>query len=483
MTNQDILVVLPEIVIALMACFILVLDLYLPATKKKKFGYGLSLVTLMVGAGLSIVYSEPAPVYGLNGLVLMDSLSAILKVGICISTGFVLVYSRGYADVRGLWKGEFFALALFGVVGMMVMTASNHLLSLYVGLELLALCLYTMVALRIDSTAASEAAMKYFVLGALASGILLYGMSLLYGLTGTLYINELSASIVRHDGSTLPRTMALILVLVGLLFKMGAVPFHMWVPDVYEGSPTSSTVYLATAPKLAGFAIILRLLADGLESLATEWQGMLLVVSIISLALGNIIAIAQSNIKRMLAYSAIAHVGFFLLGILTGEASGYASAMAYILIYAAVTLGAFGVILALSSEGVEADLIEDYSGLNQSHPWAAFIMLLLMFSLAGIPPTIGFYAKLSVLQAVVNAGMTWVAVVAVVLSVIGAFYYLRIVKVMYFDDLATSHSGLQFSPKQDARILLTINGLAVVVLMPWIGKLTTLCEGAIGVLF
>ena len=234
MTNQDILVVLPEIVIALMACFILVLDLYLPATKKKKFGYGLSLVTLMVGAGLSIVYSESAPVYGLNGLVLMDSLSAILKVGICISTGFVLVYSRGYADVRGLWKGEFFALALFGVVGMMVMTASNHLLSLYVGLELLALCLYTMVALRIDSTAASEAAMKYFVLGALASGILLYGISLLYGLTGTLYINELSASIVRHDGSMLPRTMALILVLVGLLFKMGAVPFHMWVPDVYE---------------------------------------------------------------------------------------------------------------------------------------------------------------------------------------------------------------------------------------------------------
>ncbi len=352
MTKQDILVVLPEIVISLMACFILVLDLYLPATKKQKFGYGLSLVALMVGAALSLIYSEPTPVHGLNGLVLMDSLSAILKAGICISTGFVLVYSRSYADIRGLWKGEFFALALFGVVGMMVMTASNHLLSLYVGLELLALCLYTMVALRIDSTTASEAAMKYFVLGALASGILLYGMSLLYGLTGTLYIDELSVSIARYDGTMLPRTMALILVLVGLLFKMGAVPFHMWVPDVYEGSPTSSTVYLATAPKLAGFAIILRLLADGLESLATEWQGMLVVVSIASLALGNIIAIAQRNIKRMLAYSAIAHVGFFLLGILTGEASGYASAMTYILIYAVVTLGAFGVILTLSSEGV-----------------------------------------------------------------------------------------------------------------------------------
>ena len=325
--------------------------------------------------------------------------------------------------------------------------------------------------------------MKYFVLGALASGILLYGMSLLYGLTGTLHIDELSVSIARYEGSMLPRTMALILVLVGLLFKMGAVPFHMWVPDVYEGSPTSSTVYLATAPKLAGFAIILRLLADGLESLATEWQGMLVVVSIASLALGNIIAIAQRNIKRMLAYSAIAHVGFFLLGILAGEVPGYGSAMAYILIYAVATAGAFGVILVLSREGVEADLIEDYSGLNQSHPWAAFIMLLLMFSLAGIPPTIGFYAKLSVLQAVVNAGMTWVAVAAVVLSVVGAFYYLRIVKVMYFDDPTTIQPGLQFSPKPDARILLTINGLAVVALMPWIGGLSTLCEKAISALF
>jgi len=466
-----------------MACFILVLDLYLPATKKKQFGYGLSLVALMAGAALSLIYSETTPVVGLNGLVVMDSLSAILKAGICISTGFVLVYSRSYADCRGLWKGEFFALALFGVVGMMVMTASNHLLSLYVGLELLALCLYTMVALRIDSTAASEAAMKYFVLGALASGILLYGMSLLYGLTGTLHIDELSVSIARYEGSMLPRTMALILVLVGLLFKMGAVPFHMWVPDVYEGSPTSSTVYLATAPKLAGFAIILRLLADGLESLATEWQGMLVVVAIASLALGNIIAIAQRNIKRMLAYSAIAHVGFFLLGILAGEVPGYGSAMAYILIYAVVTSGAFGVILVLSREGVEADLIEDYSGLNQSHPWAAFIMLLLMFSLAGIPPTIGFYAKLSVLQAVVNAGMTWVAVAAVVLSVVGAFYYLRVVKVMYFDGPTTTQPGLQFSPKPDARILLTINGLAVVALMPWIGGLSTLCEKAISALF
>jgi len=466
-----------------MACFILVLDLYLPATKKKQFGYGLSLVALMAGAALSLIYSETTPVVGLNGLVVMDSLSAILKAGICISTGFVLVYSRSYADCRGLWKGEFFALALFGVVGMMVMTASNHLLSLYVGLELLALCLYTMVALRIDSTAASEAAMKYFVLGALASGILLYGMSLLYGLTGTLHIDELSVSIARYEGSMLPRTMALILVLVGLLFKMGAVPFHMWVPDVYEGSPTSSTVYLATAPKLAGFAIILRLLADGLESLATEWQGMLVVVAIASLALGNIIAIAQRNIKRMLAYSAIAHVGFFLLGILAGEVPGYGSAMAYILIYAVATAGAFGVILVLSREGVEADLIEDYSGLNQSHPWAAFIMLLLMFSLAGIPPTIGFYAKLSVLQAVVNAGMTWVAVAAVVLSVVGAFYYLRVVKVMYFDDPTTTQPGLQFSPKPDARILLTINGLAVVALMPWIGGLSTLCEKAISALF
>ncbi|HIB82734.1 MAG TPA: NADH-quinone oxidoreductase subunit NuoN [Gammaproteobacteria bacterium] len=483
MTKQEILIVLPEIVVSLMACFILVLDLYLPATQKQKFGYGLSLVTLAVGATLSLVYSESAPVYGLNGLVLMDGVSAILKAGICILTGCALVYSRSYATARGLWQGEFFTLALFGVVGMMVMTASNHLLSLYVGLELLALCLYAMVALRTTSTTASEAAMKYFVLGALASGILLYGMSLLYGLTGTLYLNELSESMGHYAGSTLPRTMALILVLVGLLFKIGAVPFHMWVPDVYEGSPTSTTVYLATAPKLAGFAMILRLLADGLESLATEWQGMLLVVSILSLALGNVIAIAQKNIKRMLAYSAIAHVGFFLLGILTGEGSGYASAMAYILIYAVVTLGAFGVILVLSSEEVEADLIEDYSGLSRSHPWAAFIMLLLMLSLAGIPPTVGFYAKLSVLQAVVNAELTWAAVIAVVFSVVGAFYYLRIVKVMYFDEPRTEQLRLQFSPKPDARILLTINGLAVVVLMPWIGGLTTLCEAAIGVLF
>jgi len=377
---------------------------------------------------------------------------------------------------RGIYKGEYFVLALFAVCGMMVMASAAHFLTLYLGLELLSLSLYAMVAFQRDSAPATEAAMKYFVLGALASGMLLYGMSMLYGATGSLEI-----SVVRKVVSTMaPDNMILIFglvfVVVGLAFKLGVAPFHMWAPDVYHGAPTAVTVFLGAAPKLAAFAMLMRLLVGGLEGLAPHWQQMLVIMAILSLATGNIIAIAQTNIKRMLAYSTIAHMGFFLLGMLAAGPNGYASAMFYMLIYVVMSLGAFGMIILLSRQGFEADNLDDFKGLNQRSPWFAFLMLLLMFSMAGVPPTVGFYAKLLVIQAVIDAGFLWLAAVAVLFSVIGAFYYLRVVKLMYFDKPADS---APFQAGTDMRALLSVNALALLLVTPWIGTLMDLCTRAI----
>ncbi len=334
-----------------------------------------------------------------------------------------------------MFRGEFFALALFATLGMMVMISANHLLTLYLGLELLSLSLYAMVALQRDSARATEAAMKYFVLGALASGMLLYGMSMLYGATGTLEITELAQLSMDGVRAQAVLVFGLVFIVAGLGFKLGAVPFHMWVPDVYQGAPTAVTLFLGSAPKFAAFAIVMRLLAQalGAEMLVDEWRQMLMIMAVLSLAIGNLTAIMQTNLKRMLAYSTISHMGFLLLGVLSGTIDGYGAGMFYVVVYVLMTLGAFGIILLLTRGGFEAEELDDYKGLNQRSPWYAFLMLLLMFSMAGIPPTVGFYAKLSVLQAVVQIGLWWVAVIAVIFSLIGAFYYLRIVKLMYFD--------------------------------------------------
>ena len=321
--------------------------------------------------------------------------------------------------------------------------------------------------------------MKYFILGALASGILLYGMSLLYGLTGSLGLDEIAQSVDGMSSENLPLLAALILLIVGLLFKLGVVPFHMWVPDVYAGSPTSVTSYLANAPKIAAFVIIFRLLSMGMGPLLEIWQSMLVVVALLSIGFGNLVAIAQTNIKRMLAYSTISHMGFFLLGIVSGDTTGHSAAMLYVLVYSFIGVGVFGCILRLSGQGFEADHLDDYRGLSKTKPWLAFLFLLFMFSLAGIPPTVGFYAKLSIIQAIIGAGLLWVAIPAVIFAVVGAFYYLRIVKLMYFDDPVTSTTVERSIPTPESTMLLAVNGLLVIAIMPWIGIIAEICRDAI----
>jgi NADH-quinone oxidoreductase subunit N len=392
----------------------------------------------------------------------------------------VLVYSRDYLRIRGLYKGEFFVLALFALLGMMVMVSASHFLTLYLGLELLSLSLYAMVALQRDSGVATEAAMKYFVLGALASGMLLYGMSMVYGVTGSLALADIAQNLSDGTDLRIPLVFGIVFIVAGLAFKLGAVPFHMWVPDVYHGAPTAMTLFIGSAPKIAAFAFVVRILGQGLESQVAEWRDMLVILAVLSMAVGNIAAIAQSNLKRMLAYSTISHMGFMLLGILAGSQNGYGSAMFYVLVYALMSLGGFGMILLLSRAGFEADQLDDFKGLNRRSPWLAFMMLLLMFSMAGVPPAVGFYAKLSVLQAVVEIGYVWLAVAAVLFSLVGAFYYLRIVKLMYFD---TPHDAAPIVASRDARFILSANGLAILALGILPQPLMAVCVHAIGASF
>jgi NADH-quinone oxidoreductase subunit N len=464
----------PEIFVFSMACVILIADLFLPE-RQRFITCGLALLTVLGAAILTFRHFGLSGV-AFNGMFIGDPLADILKLAIYLAVFLVLIYSRDYLHARGMYRGEYFVLMLFGVTGMMIMASAAHFLTLYLGLEMLSLSLYALVAFQRDSVPATEAGMKYFVLGALASGMLLYGMSMLYGATGSLEISVVRKAIGGMKPDNMILIFGLVFVIAGVGFKLGAVPFHMWVPDVYHGAPTAVTLYLGSAPKLAAFAMIMRLLVGGLEGLAPAWQQMLVIMSILSLAAGNVIAIAQTNIKRMLAYSAIAHVGFFMLGVLAAGPNGYSSAMFYILVYMVMSLGAFGMVLLLSRQGFEADKLEDFKGLNQRSPWFAFLMLLIMFSMAGVPPTAGFYAKLLVIQALVDAGLVWLAALAVLFSVIGAYYYLRVVKLMYFDkplDGAVLEAGI------DVRVLLSVNALVLVLVTPWIGTLMELCSSAI----
>jgi NADH-quinone oxidoreductase subunit N len=416
------------------------------------------------------------PVYAFNGLVVDDLMSDVLKVMIYLGMTIALVYVRAYNAARALFTGEFFTLALFATLGMLVMVSANHFLTLYIGLELLSLSLYAMVALQRDSARATEAAMKYFVLGALASGMLLYGMSMLYGATGSLDLESVSAAMAGGLGSSNVLVLGLVFVLAGIAFKLGVAPFHMWVPDVYEGAPTSVTLVVGSAPKIAAFAFTLRLLVNGMEPLVADWQGMLVVLSVVSMVLGNLVAIAQTNLKRMLAYSTISHMGFLLLGVLAGSLNGYASAMFYVLVYVLTALAGFGVILLLSREGFESEELEDLKGLNRRNPWFAFIMLLVMFSMAGVPPLVGFFAKLSVLQAALQQGLVWLVVLAVMMSLIGAFYYLRVVKLMYFDN---AQQSAPIRPLGDMKVMLSANGLGLLLLGIAPQPLLTLCMVAV----
>ena len=466
----------PEIFALIMVCAILVIDLFLDETRRH-VSFVLTLLTLFVTAVLAATGGTGVH-HAFNRMFVADPMAQTLKAFICISVAAMLIYGREYARLRGLFRGELFVLALFSTLGMMVMVSASHFLTLYLGLELMSLSLYSMVALSRDSATATEAAMKYFVLGALASGMLLYGLSMIYGATGSLQIAEVAGKIASHHANQTLLVFGLVFVVAGLGFKLGAVPFHMWLPDVYHGAPTVVTLLIGSAPELATFAFVLRILVAALggSTLLIEWQQMLVLLAVLSMAVGNVTAIAQTNIKRMLAYSTISHMGFMLLGILSGSVNGYGAAMFYIVTYVLTVAGAFAVIMLLSREGFEADQLDDFKGLNQRNPWYAFIMLLIMFSLAGIPPAVGFYAKLSVFQAVIDRGMLWLAVVAVLFSLVGAFYYLRVVKLMYFDEPL---ERAPLSSSADVRALISANGLAVLVLGLLPGGLMELCQRAI----
>jgi NADH-quinone oxidoreductase subunit N len=470
----DLLLALPEIVLLAGTCALMIFDL---RSKDERRDASVLFATLVLAACTAATLFVLAATggrlaYAFNGLFVSDVMSSILKLGAYIAVSLALVYSRQYLLDRGLLRGEFLVLLLFALLGMMVMMSANSFLTVYLGLELLSLCLYAMVALNRDSPVSTEAAMKYFVLGALASGMLLYGMSMIYGATGTLTLTEVAKQMQGLAASRAEQpflVFGLVFIVAGLAFKLGVVPFHMWIPDVYHGAPTAVTLVIGSGPKLAAFAMAMRLLVNGLLELAVDWQQMLVLLSVLSMAIGNIAAIAQSNLKRMLAYSTIAHMGFMLLGLLSGVVGGnwlnaadaYASAMFYVLVYVLMSLGAFGMLLYLSDKGFECERLDDVKGLNRRSPWTAFVMMVLMFSLAGVPPTAGFYAKLSVLSAAVAAGQIWLAVFAVVMSLIGAFYYLRVVKLMYFDDPG---DAAPVAGQRDMRVLLSANGLALLAI-------------------
>ncbi len=473
--QTDVIAALPEIFVLSMAMFILLIDLFIkPANRIVVFM--LAQATLLGAAYITMTTHVASVTYSFSGMFVDDPMADVLKLMIYLSTALMLIYTRTYITLRGMFRGEFYALVLFAVAGMMIMVSGQHFLTLYMGLELLSLCLYALVAMDRDNARAAEAAMKYFVLGALASGMLLYGMSMLYGATGSLNISEVASSLLNGVQNRPVLVLGLVFIVAGLAFKLGAVPFQMWVPDVYEGSPTAVTLFIGSVTKLAAFALVIRLLVQGLFVLAIDWQGMLIIMAVLSIVIGNITAIAQTSLKRMLAYSTISHVGFLLYGIMSASINGFASAMFYIVSYVLMTLAGFGIILLLSRKGFEADKLDDLKGLNQRSPWYAFLMLITMFSMAGVPPTLGFYAKFAVLQAALQAGMVWLVVFAVLMAVIGAFYYLRIVKLMYFDE-PKDKAAIKSTPEM--RWALSLNALALLALGLMPQALMNLCAYAI----
>ncbi|KXW59338.1 NADH-quinone oxidoreductase subunit NuoN [Ferrovum myxofaciens] len=465
----------PEIFLLVALSALLIADLFI-SESKRFLTYAYAQLALVGTAGFLLIGSLGQVVTTFNGSFVDDPMARTLKMISVLTVSFVLAYSRDYIQSRGLFKGEFFVLILFALLGIMVMISANHFLVLYLGLELLSLSLASLIALQRDSSVATEAAMKYFVLAALASGMLLYGLSMIYGATGTLQMAEVANVIAQGNADPGILVLGLVFMVAGLSFKLGVVPFHMWVPDVYEGAPTAVTLFVSTAPKIAGFAFFMRLLAGAMGPMIADWQSMLIIVSVLSMLVGNVTAIAQTNLKRMLAYSTIAHMGFLLLGILSGTLGGYAAAMFYVVTYVLTSLAAFGLILLMSREGFEADQLNDLKGLNKRSPWYAFLMLLIMISMAGIPVSAGFFAKLSVLSAALDAGLTWLVVVAVLMSLIGAFYYLRVVKLMYMDE---PEDDTPIVGESDHRLLLSINALTLLALGIIPQPLIDLCTASI----
>jgi NADH-quinone oxidoreductase subunit N len=486
MQSIDLIAMLPELVLLTVACLLLMTvfmnepqasdeDIFY-APRGTELAYKISLALLL---GLSFAFGLQAvdqPVHALNNLFVVDALSSILKSVACLAVFVTLVYSKQYLIDRGLFRVDFIVLTLLALMGQCVMISGSNLLTLYLGLELLALPTYALVAMKRDSGLGTEAAMKYFILGALASGFLLYGMSMLYGATGSLDLDEILKAVGDQRINRLVLAFAVVFIVSGLAFKLGVAPFHMWVPDVYQGAPTAVTLMIAGAPKVAAFALLFRLLVGGLLPLTNDWQPMIMILAVMSLVIGNLTAIAQTNLKRMLAYSTISHMGFMILGMLSiFDEHAYSAALFYAVTYVLTTLGSFGLLMILSRKGYECETLDDLKGLNRRHPWMAFIGLILMFSLAGIPPTVGFAAKLSILEALIDSEHLYLAIIAVMASLVGAFYYLRVVKCMYFDE------PIQTAPIEGGLVVktvFTLNGLFVLLCGIFPATLMALCLSA-----
>ncbi len=487
MNTMNWLPVYPEIVLLVMACVVAMVDLWVKHPRRTPT-YLLTQLSLAVVAVMHLIaFNSGLTHYAMQRMVVADPMGHLLGFFATVAVMMSLAYARPYAADRDMPKGELFTLSMFSLLGIDVMLSANNFLVIYLGLELMSLSLYALTALRRDNLNATEAAMKYFVLGALASGFLLYGLSMMYGATGSLDIGEVFKAIGTGTINKSVLAFGLVFVVAGLAFKMGAVPFHMWIPDVYHGAPTAITLLIGGAPKLAAFGITVRLLVEGLSGLANDWQQMIIVLAVASLLLGNLAAIAQSNLKRMLAYSTIAQTGFVLLGFAPtvvsvntfSAANGYSSALFYMVTYVLTTLGTFGIIMLLARQGFESEHIDDFKGLAKRSPWYAAVMAIFMFSLAGLPPTMGFFAKMAVLQALVStnlAGYFWLAAIAVMLSLVGAYYYIRVVKVMFFDEPVETAPIVAGG---DVRALLSLNGAAVLLFGLLPGGLMALCRDAI----
>ncbi|HEY7963175.1 MAG TPA: NADH-quinone oxidoreductase subunit NuoN [Steroidobacteraceae bacterium] len=464
-----------EITLTVAVCVILLVDAF-AGERRRRLTPTLTLLALVIGAALTVYYGQVSERQVLfEGMYVADPLAVVLKLAGFLFVAVALLYSRAYLENRNILRGEYYVLALTALLGIFVLISANSLLTVYLGVELLALSVYALVAFDRDSGVSAEAAMKYFVLGAIASGALLYGMSLIYGLTGTLDLGTLASQL--HAPLNAGVVLGLTFIVVAVAFKLGAVPFHMWLPDVYEGAPTSVTLFIGTAPKIAYFALALRLLAQGLAGTEAQWSQMLTVLAVLTLVVGNVVALVQSNLKRMLAYSTIANVGFIVLGFVAGTPDGYAAAMYYTLVYVLVALGSFGVILLASSRGFEADRLDDYKGLHRRDPLLALVMMVLMFSTAGVPPFVGFWAKLRIFQVLWESGHLWLVILAAAMSVVGAYYYLRVIKLMYFDEPAGELPAAR--RELPVRLALGLNAVAVLILGLLPGPLLDLCARVI----
>ncbi len=480
MNGAQMILAAPEFWVLAMTCVIMMVDLFL-REERRGIIHMLAMLTVIFAAIITLrgdyLIDGVRSVTAFNNSFIRDPMGDVLKVFSFVIMGLIFTYSKFYLRSFRMFRADFFTLSLFALLGVMLLISANSMLMIYLGLELISLSVYALVAFDRESGRGTEAAMKYFVLGSMASGMLLYGMSMIYGATGSLDLPEIAKAIQTSGSSDILLTFGLVFVVVGIAFKFGAVPFHMWIPDVYEGAPPAVTLFISSVPKLAAFAMAYRFLSTGLGELHVHWQGMLASLALLSIILGNLAAIMQSNIKRMLAYSTISHMGFVFLGLLPGTAFGFGASMYYVIVYGVMSVASFGMIILLSAQGVEAENLEDFKGLNQRNPFYAAIMALVMFSMAGVPPMVGFFAKLMVLKAVIEAGMMWLAITAVVFAVIGAFYYLRIVKYMYFDD---PENETTITAPVDFGTALTLNGAMILGLGMFSSSLIAICMTSFG---